>query len=323
MKSVISLSGSNAHSVYAKAGELQFLQIASAQSIYEYANYNLGTGVIGTYGSLASNVQIENVGNGWYRCSVVFTNGSNSIYCAIANSASMGWLGTSTYAGANTTDGLFLYGAQVNAGSLLPYQPTITRLNIPRLDYSNGSCPSLLVEPQRTNAVTYSEFFSTANGYNYQNASQSGSSIVSPSGLLAYGITSTTAGFNFYRYYKTLGGRTGVNTTTIFAKKGTSRYLGLGVNQNGSTGNNNVVVFDLQDGVIASNIYGLTASIEDFGNGWYRLVHTFDYGTGGTYADICVHNTGTGAYSSIAFQTYNTFILRTNALNLQPFPIVT
>ena len=29
--------------------------------------------------------------------------------------------------------------------------------NVPRLDYSNGSCPSILVEPQRTNLLTYSE----------------------------------------------------------------------------------------------------------------------------------------------------------------------
>lgn len=31
--------------------------------------------------------------------------------------------------------------------------------NVPRLDYSNGSCPSILVEPQRTNTVLYSEDF--------------------------------------------------------------------------------------------------------------------------------------------------------------------
>lgn len=29
--------------------------------------------------------------------------------------------------------------------------------NVPRIDYTNGSCPSLLVEPQRTNLITYSE----------------------------------------------------------------------------------------------------------------------------------------------------------------------
>lgn len=34
--------------------------------------------------------------------------------------------------------------------------------NVPRLDYTNGSCPSILVEPQRTNIVTYSNDFSNA-----------------------------------------------------------------------------------------------------------------------------------------------------------------
>jgi len=255
--------------------------------------YNLDTEVITPNGTGYVSTNIENLGNGWYRCSVVANVNASTGYVAFGLLGSVG-------------DTMFAWGAQFVEGSTAKdYQKTETRLNIPRLDYSNGTCPSLLVEPQRTNAVTYSEFFSSANGYNYQNASQSGSSIVSPSGLLAYGITSTTSANDFHRYYKTLGGRSGVNTTTIFAKKGTSRYLGLGVNQNGSTGNNNVVVFDLQDGVIASNTYGVTASIEDFGDGWYRLVHTFDYGTGGTYADICVHNTGTSTYTINAFQTFD------------------
>lgn len=34
--------------------------------------------------------------------------------------------------------------------------------NVPRLDYSNGSCPSILVEPQRTNLVTYSQDLTNA-----------------------------------------------------------------------------------------------------------------------------------------------------------------
>lgn len=201
---------------------------------------------------------------------------------------------------------LLVWGFQIEEGSVAKdYQKTETRLNIPRLDYSNGTCPSILVEPQRTNLVTYSEDFNSSNGYTYQNASFSSSSIVSPSGLTAKGITSTTSANDFHRFYKSLGGLTGTYTTTIYGKKGTSRYLGLGINQNGSTGNNNVVVFDLQDGVIASNIYGVTASIQDVGNGWYRCEHTFNYGTGGTYADICVHNTGTGAFTINAFQTFD------------------
>jgi hypothetical protein len=298
------------HSVYLKRTNNDWAVLAIARSgatTYGemYVWFNLSTGVVG--GNLPDgaavilDTEIEDAGNGWYRCSV-----TGYVLNAVAYTAFMLYPDGNNSFTRVTGQSVYAWGAQLVEGSTAKdYQKTETRLNIPRLDYSNGTCPSLLVEPQRTNAVTYSEFFSTANGYNYQNASQSGSSIVSPSGLLAYGITSTTSANDFHRYYKTLGGRSGVNTTTIFAKQGTSRYLGLGVNQNGSTGNNNVVVFDLQDGVIASNTYGVTASIEDFGDGWYRLVHTFDYGTGGTYADICVHNTGTSTYTINAFQTFD------------------
>ena len=31
--------------------------------------------------------------------------------------------------------------------------------NVPRLDYTDSSCPALLLEPQRTNLVTQSEYF--------------------------------------------------------------------------------------------------------------------------------------------------------------------
>jgi len=36
-------------------------------------------------------------------------------------------------------------------------------INVPRLDYSGGGCPSILVEPQRTNLLTYSEQFDNAS----------------------------------------------------------------------------------------------------------------------------------------------------------------
>jgi hypothetical protein len=36
-------------------------------------------------------------------------------------------------------------------------------VNVPRLDYTNSTCPSILVEPQRTNLFTYSQNFSDAS----------------------------------------------------------------------------------------------------------------------------------------------------------------
>ena len=35
--------------------------------------------------------------------------------------------------------------------------------NVPRLDYSDGGCPNLLVEPQRTNLLLRSEEFDNAS----------------------------------------------------------------------------------------------------------------------------------------------------------------
>jgi hypothetical protein len=62
------------------------------------------------------------------------------------------------------TQYIYAYAAQLVEGSTAKdYQKTETRLNIPRLDYSNGTCPSLLVEPQRTNLLTYSSSFDNSD----------------------------------------------------------------------------------------------------------------------------------------------------------------
>jgi hypothetical protein len=67
------------------------------------------------------------------------------------------------YNGTSILD-LLIYGFQAeSSATATDYYPTTTRLNIPRLDYTNGSCPSILVEPQRTNLVTYSNDFSNSS----------------------------------------------------------------------------------------------------------------------------------------------------------------
>jgi hypothetical protein len=64
------------------------------------------------------------------------------------------------------------WGIQVNQGSTAkPYFPTTDRLNVPRLTYQNGGggCPSLLLEKQSTNLVTYSEDFGSGSNWNKAN----------------------------------------------------------------------------------------------------------------------------------------------------------
>jgi hypothetical protein len=58
-------------------------------------------------------------------------------------------------------------------------------LNVPRLDYSDGGCPSLLLEPQRTNLVPFSEDFTQSNWLNIGNPTITPNYGVSPNGTLS------------------------------------------------------------------------------------------------------------------------------------------
>jgi hypothetical protein len=88
------------------------------------------------------------------------------------------------YAGSALSCDISIAGFQFVAGSLpLTYQPTTTRLNIPRLDYSNGTCPSLLVEPQRTNLLTWSSVFDAVSWIK-AGATVTANNILAPDGTM-------------------------------------------------------------------------------------------------------------------------------------------
>jgi hypothetical protein len=156
------LNASTAHtfSFYAKSAERSIARVLLGNSNFNqnYAYFNLSTGVTTTNATSSSMVD---VGNGWYRCIVTDTTLSST------TNGVAGWIGPSnnminaynTYSG-TAGNGIYIWGAQLVEGTLpKDYQRTETRLNIPRLDYSNGTCPSLLVEPQRTNLALYSSQF--------------------------------------------------------------------------------------------------------------------------------------------------------------------
>ena len=110
-------------SVFAKAKELRYLQIASANITSQYVNFDVSDGTIGTVGSSFTDAKIEDYGNGWYRCSVTSTNQYNSMYISLVSSLTSSWLESWTMS--NNTDGLYLYGAQVEQGDYATsYIPT-------------------------------------------------------------------------------------------------------------------------------------------------------------------------------------------------------
>ena len=159
-------------SIYAKAKELQYIQIASIQTTNQFANFDLSDGSIGDVGSDFFGAKAESIGNGWYRLSVVNTRQSNTIYISLITSKTAVWL--ESFSGANSTDGLYIQDAQLEQGLVATdYIETTTTTaqagileDMPRLDYSGGaSCPSLLLEPQRTNLVTDSEYFNASGWF--------------------------------------------------------------------------------------------------------------------------------------------------------------
>ena len=100
----------------------------------------------------------------------------------------------------------------------------IPRLEYPLIDGVVNGCPSLLLEPSRTNLVTYSEDFSNAAW------SETGASVVSgfisPDGSLnAYKLVEDTS--TLRHSTNTLNTVVGEHTFSVFAKKGEKDILQL------------------------------------------------------------------------------------------------
>ena len=184
-----------------------------------------------------------------------------------------------SYGGAvnsNTAD-ISVWGAQLNEGSTaLPYQKTETRLNIPRLDYSNGTCPSLLVEPQRTNLARYSSSFDNV-AWTKGAVSVTANNAISPSGVQDSDLV-TANGANT-QHYVFQPSSAGAKTYSVFAKMGTQRYIQILTSGTAAP----VANFDLQDGVANMSGSNSTATIEDFGNGWWRCILQTNDSLAGTF----------------------------------------
>ncbi len=180
----------------------------------------------------------------------------------------------------NTVDGGYLdfAFAQWEQGSTATeYFPTTTRLNIPRIDYTNGSCPSLLVEPQRTNLILRSDEFDNVS-WTKVSTTVTANSINSPSGnLTADTITATgLIGLRVVQTNTISFTASASYSLSVFAKKGTNNFIQLilPMGVGGMFAN-----FNIDTGVVGTlgTVTGSvpTSSITNFGNGWYRCVINF------------------------------------------------
>jgi hypothetical protein len=150
-------------------------------------------------------------------------------------------------------------------------------INVPRLDYTGGSCPSILVEPARTNLVLYSEQFDNAS-WTKVNTSATANTTSAPDGTVT-ADTITGIGALGLRLVQTNTIAFTASTSyslSVFAKKGTNDFIQLFVplGIGGMFAN-----FNINTGVVGTlgTVTGTTptSSITNFGGGWYRCTINF------------------------------------------------
>jgi hypothetical protein len=141
-----------------------------------------------------------------------------------------------------------------------------SRLNYPLIDGVVNGCPSLLLEPQSTNLIPYSEEFDNAAWSKFRSSISPNTSISLDGTLNAdklidtsvsgtHGMEDTISSISSGSKY----------TYSIFAKADEIKQVGLLLAAQGR-------IFDLENGTILDEFIAApdASKIEDYGNGWYR-----------------------------------------------------
>lgn len=160
---------------------------------------------------------------------------------------------------------------RVNSSGLIESVAT----NVPRLDYTNSTCPSILVEPQRTNLFSYSEQFDNAY-WSKTNMVIVANDTTAPDGT----NTADRATASFYP--STSITKTNLLTATnytlsIYVKAGSVSTFRLDLVTAGFAAGSNCI-FNLTTLAKTITNYGSTtgstATITSVGNGWFRCTLT-------------------------------------------------
>ena len=140
----------------------------------------------------------------------------------------------------------------------------------PRLDYSNSTCPTLLLEDERTNLQAYSENFGGA-AWTPAFSTITANSNISPNGELSAYNFETTSSAGFLNGVSTIVANT-VYSYSLYVKANTTNICKVLIFDSNTGGQKNPygwIQFDMSTEAITSSLG--TASFDKLDNGWYRL----------------------------------------------------
>lgn len=327
-------------SCYFKKKDFEWVQLNPVYSpnfnVNDWANFNLTTGTIGNTGTGAV-ASIEDVGNGWFLCSlIVNVDITSSTYMGMF--IDTGNTDSDRYPRGLLTEDVeayYMWGAQLTKGNTIkPYYRTNGRLNIPRLDYSNGSS-GILIESQKTNYFINNSY-SDKDGYTHNNylfIRKPNQGIYGLDSIEGVAQTEWITGQTQLRYTFSLP--VGNYTHTFYIRKncdfGRVEHLGdVLLNELGES--QQVLSIDTTNGTMTSSIGITTKNIEDKGD-WWKISYVIYCSGGGTsYFDYEPNYTGAN-YIGASFeicgsqiengQTSTSFIQTTTATVTRNADVIT
>ena len=240
-------TGVSTFSIYVKAGTAQFVQILHGSDGNAFANFDVGSGALGTRGTGASST-ITDVGNGWYRCTITFNIASSTFwYVYIVSSASAVYGATFTA----TVASLLIWGAQLELGSTATtYNPTTVK-----------------------NLLGFSEAFDNAAWTKTRVSVVTGAAANPVNGLFnAQKLMEDTTASNTHFVAASVTTTAAPNTLSVYAKASERSWVYIRIADSSNIAR--VVWFNIGSGAVGTTGFGITASIQNIGNGWYRCTAT-------------------------------------------------
>jgi len=259
-------------SVYAKKGTYNRIGLSNRSGDSFGVIYDLDNGTVidaNSSGGQILSSSIQSAANGFYLCSVTLDKSNqyniHPLPSDVSNASLL--LGTLNYA---ATGNILIFGAQVVKGTnLKTYLKTTDRLNIPRLDYTNGTA-SILLEPQSTNTVTYSENFDQyllslittpiQSGFlapDGTNTAYKITGVIGSSSVYLPSVTSTTATRSIWA--RTVSGTGTSNLMSYFSNTNnlftiTEQWQRFELTGSSATGSDNFYAIDFRDSQTLSEV---------------------------------------------------------------------